>query len=281
MPSDRFPIAQHSSQFPGEAESRTTRDGSTSLYSTRFRQFYHNHNGAETESRFVFFQPLNLLPDLVFGRSITIFEMGFGTGLNLLLLLDYMRRLESKSEVSFTSIEAYPASAEQLLEQNHAKRLGLESVWQPFLEGWAALKPGWNSWSIKIPGRPLTPPLSCKVYFGEASNALRESASSMTHRANYVFQDPFSPEVNPECWTPDFFQNLRKLVAKNATLRTYSASVSARMAMAVAGWFVAKAPGALGKREMTLASPDPIALQPYKRVNENKLIERYSGQKNP
>jgi hypothetical protein len=45
--------------------------------------------------------------------------------------------------------------------------------------------------------------------------------------------------------------------------------------MAWAGWFIARVPGTLGKREMTLASLNPDLLQPYRRVNEKRLAERY------
>lgn len=289
MPSDRLSSNDSSLNI----ETRPTRDGSTSLYSTQFRQFYHNHNGAETESRHVFFQPLNLLPDLVQGRPIAIFEMGFGTGLNLLLLLDYMRQLESKSSVHFISIEGYPASSDQLHEQNHAKRLGFESIWEPFVHQWDTLQTGWNHHTFSIPGRPLTPPLTCSIFYGKAeevselpsrTDALSnleskiDTSSGNSVKIDYLFHDPFSPEVNPECWTSEFFKTLRGYVNENATLRTYSASVSARMAMAAAGWYLAKAPGALGKREMTLASPSSKPLNPYKRLNEKKLIERWKSE---
>ena len=267
MPSARL----SSNDSSVKIETRPTRDGSTSLYSTQFRQFYHNHNGAETESRHVFFQPLNLLPDLMLGRPIAIFEMGFGTGLNLLLLLDYLRRLESKSTVHFISIEGYPASSDQLREQNHAKRLGLESIWEPFVHQWNTLQAGWNHHTFSIPGRPLTPPLICSIFYGKA-----EEVSDLSSKVNYIFHDPFSPEVNPECWTADFFAKIKSWATENATLRTYSASVAARMAMAAAGWYLAKAPGALGKREMTLASSSSESLSPYKKLDEKKLAERWN-----
>ena len=267
MPS--YPLS--SSVSIAKIETRPTRDGSTSLYSTQFRQFYHNHNGAETESRHVFFQPLNLLPDLVMGRPIALFEMGFGTGLNLLLLLDYLRRLESKSSVHYISIEGYPASSDQLQEQNHAKRLGLESIWQPFVNQWDKMRSGWNHHTFSIPGRPLTPPLTCSIFYGKA-----EKVTDLPSKVNCIFHDPFSPEVNPECWTADFFAKIKSWATENATLRTSSASVSARMAMAAAGWYLAKAPGALGKREMTLASPSLIRLSPYKRLDEKKLADRWN-----
>ena len=46
-------------------------------------------------------------------------------------------------------------------------------------------------------------------------------------------------------------------------------------ALAKSGWFVAKAPGALGKREMTVASLEKKKISHLKRINEPRLIERY------
>jgi hypothetical protein len=44
--------------------------------------------------------------------------------------------------------------------------------------------------------------------------------------------------------------------------------------MAAGGWFVARAPGALGKREMTLAAPTEARLAGYSRVDEERLVRR-------
>ncbi|MFO7884188.1 MAG: MnmC family methyltransferase, partial [Desulfobacteraceae bacterium] len=63
--------------------------------------------------------------------------------------------------------------------------------------------------------------------------------------------------------------------AKDAVLTTYSAATSARAAMAVAGWYIARAPGALGKREMTVASKNPDKLSHLKRVDEERLARRF------
>ena len=47
--------------------------------------------------------------------------------------------------------------------------------------------------------------------------------------------------------------------------------------MAVAGWKLAKARGALGKREMTIASLSENNLTDFKRINEERLIERFNN----
>ncbi|MEX2585562.1 MAG: MnmC family methyltransferase, partial [Balneolaceae bacterium] len=75
-------------------------------------------------------------------------------------------------------------------------------------------------------------------------------------------------------WNEDVFRKLAGWSAPDALLATYGAASSARAAMAAEGWYVARAKGALGKREMTVASLDPAKLSPWKRVNEKRLIER-------
>ncbi|MDZ7772376.1 MAG: MnmC family methyltransferase [Balneolaceae bacterium] len=96
-------------------------------------------------------------------------------------------------------------------------------------------------------------------------------------RADFIFHDPFSPDVNPELWTGEVFSKLLAWSAPSAVLATYCAASAARGAMCWAGWKVARAPGALGKREMSLASPDASMLEGFERVNEERLAARYEA----
>lgn len=90
-----------------------------------------------------------------------------------------------------------------------------------------------------------------------------------------VLHDPFSPESNPAGWTPELFKKIAAHSLPDVRLSTYSAASSARAAMAVAGWFVARYPGAPGKREMTEAFLSESPLQSLKKVNELRLAERW------
>lgn len=71
------------------------------------------------------------------------------------------------------------------------------------------------------------------------------------------------------------FQKLKKWSNPNALISTYCAASKARGAMAWPGWKVTRAQGALGKREMTLASLTSKPLAHLKRVNEERLAQRY------
>ena len=114
--------------------------------------------------------------------------------------------------------------------------------------------------------------LTLKLY-----NGLFDKMPDLDKNVDFFFHDPFSPEVNSELWTPGVFTRLKEYASSNAVLSTYCAATSARASMAVAGWHVAKTRGALGKREMTIASPDERQLKRFKKLNGQKLIERYKA----
>lgn len=255
---------------PSKPIIKKTGDGSTSLYSPTFDQLYHNPNGAVTESRHIFFETNGFLKTMKEKESLNVFEVGFGTGLNLLLTLDYLRENHLETDINFYSVEAYPIDPEitEDFEFNNEPGLGksllvLRSILQD-------LTPGMNRIQ-------LTNHLSLHLWFGFFDDLFAENHNSplINHKMNFIFHDAFSREVNEELWTPQVFKKLASISKNDVVLSTYCAASSARAAMAVAGWKVARAPGAVGKREMTVASIDSDKLEDFKRLNEKRLAERF------
>jgi len=200
-------------------------------------------------------------------ESITIFEVGFGTGLNFFLLLDYVRKFKSEARVNFYSVEAFPLSEEQAKHLNFSKFSQFEELRGFLPDVFGSLNSGWNSFN------PL-PSANVQLHvFKGFFNDVEE----LEYKSDFIFHDAFSPEVNEELWTPETFRKLRSISNEESVLSTYCAASKARAAMAVAGWKVAKAQGALGKREMTIASLSEDMLAEFKRVNEGRLIERFES----
>lgn len=240
-----------------------TGDGSTTLYSGRFSQHYHNPNGAVAESRHVFFETANVPDALKGSEEINIFETGFGTGLNLILAKDYLEKSGSSCRVQFFSTEAFPIAADtaKMLDfgpelEKHNPNALLEKIF-------SSLSPGWNRFEV-------SGLLALHLWHGPFSEMTPPGETF-----HFFFHDPFSPEVNRELWTPEVFQTLINMAGKDSKLATYCAATSARAAMAVAGWKTARARGALGKREMTIASPGESGLAGFKLLNNQRLIERF------
>ncbi len=240
-----------------------TKDGSTTLYSPIFDQHYHNPNGAVAESKIVFFETPGLLKELQNRKHLAIFEMGFGTGLNFILLKSYLEELQNPPTVDFYSVEAFPVDPETAAEFDFGKELNRHNPGDLLKSIFSDALPGTNRFQI-------SEFLTLNLFIGTFDESPKPDQT-----INYFFHDPFSPDVNAELWTPEVFQRLKTYADSSATLSTYCAASSARAAMAVAGWKIARAPGALGKREMTLASLDEKNLGSFKRVNEQRLVERY------
>lgn len=243
-----------------------TGDGSTTLYSPQFDQHYHNPNGAVAESRQVYFETPGIPAALSGSSGLNILEVGFGSGLNLVLLLDYLHNSDSNCSVLYQSVEAFPLKPDIASILDFGKELNYLQPGRLLSEIFDGLKKGENRIS-------LSNSVTLVLYIGFFDDLPTFNAPS--EQFDFILHDPFSPDVNPGLWTPDVFKKLSSVSNSDVLLTTYCAASSARASMAVAGWKVARAKGALGKREMTIASLNPEKLTPFKRVNEERLIERY------
>lgn len=254
---------ENTSEHSLEPDIKITKDGSHTLFSHRFNQYYHNPNGAVAESKHNFFEVNGLYKALDSQSKLTILEIGFGTGLNLLLLLDALASLHSKMKIRYYTIEAYPVDADTAASFNFGEYISKPELVREVSGIFKQLKKGFNTFEIN-------PQVQVTVFYG-----LFEDLPLRDLKANFIFHDAFSPEVNEELWTGQTFKRLKALSAPDVILTTYSAASKAKGAMAWAGWKVAKAPGALGKREMTIAALNAEKLKDFDRIDEERLAKRY------
>lgn len=244
-----------------------SKDGSSTLYSSTYQQFYHNPNGAISESRYVFFETPGAISFFSENKAATIFEVGFGTGLNFLLAVDYYLKNNCTSPLHFYSIEVQPITNKKAKKLNYTAELDSSELAGVLSNIFKSLRPGLNIIQ-PIPESDIT----LHLFIGEFADANFNSL-----KTDFIFHDPFSPEVNEELWSSEVFKKLLRFSGQSTVLTTYCAASKARGAMANAGWFVARANGALGKREMTIASPDKRQLKGFKLLNNERLAERYQN----
>ena len=247
-----------------DSELQITKDGSHTLYSNRFEQHYHNPNGAVAESKHNFFEANGLYDALKQKKEITILEVGFGTGLNLLLLLDALADVKSRPAINYYSIEAYPIDACTAESFNFHEHVNHPKLAEKLSHIFGPLHKGINSFELLA---------GFNAYI--LNGFFRDFSPDENLQADFIFHDAFSPDVNSELWTADTFEKLKSFSDTDCILTTYSAASKAKGAMAAAGWHLAKTRGALGKREMTLASLNPDKLAGFERVNEERLARRY------
>jgi tRNA U34 5-methylaminomethyl-2-thiouridine-forming methyltransferase MnmC len=220
-----------------------TKDGTDTLYSLKYGQTYHSAFGARTEAEHVFLQGTLVARRLQQGEATRVLEVGFGTGLNFFVTgqLSY----QNSAPLDYVALENQLLSSDILENLNHH---ALSPTVQPQFLAWLAgvgspVSPDSLVWT------PTGPPqLTLTLIIDDA-------AQTDIPRRKYhaIYHDPFSPEVNPELWTPDFFNRLYSLLAPGGRLATYSVKGEVRRSLRAVGFEVSKRPGPPGKREVLVA----------------------------
>ncbi|MBS0126207.1 tRNA (5-methylaminomethyl-2-thiouridine)(34)-methyltransferase MnmD [Thetidibacter halocola] len=203
--------------------------------STRFDDPYYSLDDGLSETRHVFLDG-NGLPAR-FRDGFHVAELGFGTGLNLLALLHLWRATGQQGTLRFTTFEAYPLEATDMIRAQAAFP-EVASLAQELAPHWQA---GAHVFALHD--------LAFEMVAGDA----RETLPAWTGMADAWFLDGFSPAKNPELWSPDLLAQVAAHMAPGATVATYSAAGHVRRGLASAGLDVTRAPGYGRKRQMTVA----------------------------
>lgn len=215
-----------------------TGDGSHSLRSQRFGVSYHSTHGALQESRHIFIdaglQPL--LTDET--ATLRILEMGFGTGLNA-LLVRLVARQYPRTSFDYTSYEQYPITSERARSLNYPQLLSLET-----------------SDLLQLHDAPWGEVISLEDNFTFTKR--REDFLSIDGNSqrpyDLIFYDAFAPETQPDLWTEAAMQVCAQRLRPGGTLVTYCAKGQFKRSLRAAGFTVEALPGPIGKREITRAT---------------------------
>jgi len=213
------------------------RDGDVPV-SRRFDDPYFSLDNGLAETRHVFLTCKDL--PARFRDGFHIAELGFGTGLNLLATLDLWRSSGQTGTLHFTSFEAFPMNANDMIRAQQAF---------PELKPIAdELAPFWADGARRI----ALPDLRFTLVEGDA----RKTLHGLSQPVDAWFLDGFSPAKNPELWEPDLLALVGQKTAPNGTAATYSAAGHVRRALDAAGLITTRVPGFGRKRHMTLARKD-------------------------
>jgi len=210
-----------------------TSDGSTSILLPEWNETYHSKFGAIQEAKHVFIK--NGL-SLFQGQSVSILEIGFGTGLNA--FITYLEAKDLEQKIEYTGIEAYPVSEEDASKMNYVSELDAEKDKAVFL------KMHQSEWNEKVFLAPNFLLEKQNIKFQEIADE---------NKYNLIYFDAFGYRVQPELWSLEIFQIMFKALKIEGILVTYACRSSIKKAMVEAGFAVEKLAGPPGKREMLRA----------------------------
>lgn len=210
-----------------------TEDGSTTIHLVDWGECYHSKNGAIQEAYHVF---INNGLSLVKEKSVSILEMGFGTGLNAFVTL--LESEQNDLRIDYVGIEAYPISDEEIQSLNYVEQLNAEKFKDEF-----SLMHN-SEWGVKTKITENFTLTKRKQLFQDIDDL---------NQYDIVYFDAFGYPFQPELWSEAIFVKMFNSIKEKGILVTYAARGVIKRAMQHAGFQVKKVPGPPGKREMFIA----------------------------
>lgn len=215
------------------------------LRSAHFDDIYFSPDDGLAETRHVFLDGNDLPANWQNKKNFTIFETGFGTGLNFLATWDLFEKTRQENQVlHYVSVEKYPLAADQIR--------GALSHWQGELGD--KLEALLRQYPLRIQGfhrLSLAPHVQLTLLFDDVNMALDEVV--IPGGVNAWFLDGFAPAKNPDMWSDHLFSGMKRLSAPEATVATFTAAGAVRRGLAENGFEVWKDKGFGRKRDMVKA----------------------------
>ena len=211
-----------------------TDDGSTTIRIPDWDENYHSTHGAIQEAKHVFIK--NGLDLFKNQDSISILEIGFGTGLNA--FITFLETI-NKEKVNYVGVEAYPISEEEIAQMNYVSELEAEKYQEVFdiMHSCDSENQQTITKNFLLTKR--------KQFFQDIEDK---------NQFDLIYFDAFGFPLQPELWSEVIFKKMYEALLPNGVLVTYACRTPIRKAMLTAGFSVEKLPGAPGKREMLRAT---------------------------
>lgn len=211
-----------------------TEDGSHTLCIESMNETYHSYAGALTESIHVFIHKgFEMMKSQ---KEVSILEVGFGTGLNALLTLEYAKK--NYQVVTYHTLEPFPLTLD-LISQLQFGYLTEDDTMKEYLR----LLHGCEA-NIQESITPF-------FHFTRIEKTLQETTLSSVY--DVIYFDAFAPKKQPEMWELSVLQKCTNLLRKGGVFITYCANGQFKRNLRSLGFELNNPPGIKGRREITQA----------------------------
>ena len=215
-------------------ELRETADGSMTIYLPEMDEHYHSYHGALQEAKHVFIE--NGIQRFPKKDTITVFELGLGTGLNALLTAIWAER--NLQKVAYFGLEAFPVET----EMNFAMKY--DSLITDYQS---------NDLFSKIVLAPWEAKTEISAYFQLCKCQSKIQSLLIDQKFDIIYFDAFGPRAQEEMWDFEILQKTTSMLNPDGLFVTYCAKGQLKRDLKTLGLKVETLPGPPGKREMTIA----------------------------
>jgi tRNA U34 5-methylaminomethyl-2-thiouridine-forming methyltransferase MnmC len=170
-------------------------------------------------------------------KEVSIFEVGFGTGLNAILTCEAAEI--NQQNIHYDGLEAYPVSAEEI------EALDYVSLFENAESKANYLKIHAGSWDSD---EGISPNFTLRKILQKLEEFTFEAG-----KYDLIFFDAFGPRTQEDMWQLSHFEKLFHALKPNGILVTYCAKGQVKRDLKAARFTIEALPGPPGKREMTRA----------------------------
>jgi tRNA U34 5-methylaminomethyl-2-thiouridine-forming methyltransferase MnmC len=214
-----------------------TSDGSHTIESDTFQATYHSTHGSVQESKTVFIDAGLHYFTSSQKESISILEIGFGTGLNA--FMTYLEARNHNKNIQYDTYEFYPIGVEIAEKLNYPKMLNAETEKDFFLS---------------LHSNTTVKKAFCDVYHFNFTLFIDNfEIQNFSPTYDIIYFDAFAPNIQAQLWQEDFLKKMYDALNDGGILVTYCAQGAFKRALKTVGFSVEALPGPKGKREMTRA----------------------------
>jgi tRNA U34 5-methylaminomethyl-2-thiouridine-forming methyltransferase MnmC len=210
-----------------------TADGSNTIYNAHVGENYHSRNGALQESRHVFINSglsYFLAENAV--EEVSVFEVGFGTGLNFLLSADFCN--DRAIKLNYTGVEAYPLSIEMISKTGYGQYIS-SVLWQQFIDNYEKSLLA----NVQINANCRMQTVHCPLLSFQSEE-----------KFDIIYFDAFASANQPEMWNNEAIAHTIKFLKPGGVFVTYAITGNLKRMLKGLGLTIQKIPGVAGKREM-------------------------------
>ena len=207
-----------------------TSDGSTSIHLPEWEESYHSKHGAIQEAQHVFIK--NGL-SLCKGQSVSVLEIGFGTGLNA--FITFLESQKNNQDINYVGVEGFPIPPEEVAQMNYVKQLNANQFESEFKMMHT------SDWDENVTISDTFRLTKRKQLFNDINDK---------NQFDIIYFDAFGYRVQPELWSVEIFTRMFDALKEGGILVTYACRGPIKNAMKEAGFKIEKLAGPPGKREM-------------------------------
>ncbi len=213
-------------------EIRQTADGSKTLYLPELDETYHSSHGAMQEAMHVFIQH-----GLAFigqeKKSISVFEMGFGTGLNALLTAQWAE--QHSCSIRYIGIELHPIPKDIWQQMDYVQEVLERERYSNIMAA------EWGEY------QEIEPNFQLKKVEEDILGL------QLVEQVDLIYFDAFGPRAQSEMWDLPVLTKMYERLNPGGVFVTYCAQGQMKRNLKSLGFSLESLPGPPGKREMTRA----------------------------